>query len=195
MVDEVTYQDGTKLGSSAIRALIADGQVVEAQRALGRVYAVEGLVHPGAQRGRTLGVPTANVTSDGAMLPRSGVYAARLQVTDPRHPLFGVAHDAVVNVGTNPTFPETRALASGLEAHVLTAGFDADLYGYRVEVGFVERLRDERRFDGVDALVAQIDADRARARDVLREAAPRQLELPPPHADDLGTAHLEVAAR
>lgn len=144
------------ISSSAIRRLLADGEVGLATDLLGRPHTVRGPVVRGDGRGRTVGVPTANVAvHPRVQLPAHGVYAAKV-VTDRRMP-------AVVNVGVRPTF-EGRAVT--VEAHVLDA--DLDLYGRTIDVEFVGRVREERRFDGVDALVAQIHRDIEAARGLLR---------------------------
>jgi len=146
--------DGIPLSSSAIRSRLADGDVVWVTRALGRPHRVTGEVVAGDGRGRTIGVPTANVVVDTALvLPADGVYAGHATVD-------GVAHPTVTNLGFRPTFEGTSRT---VETHLLD--FDEDLYGRQVTVSFVERLRGERRFDGIDELVAQIrgDIDAARA--------------------------------
>ena len=110
----------------------------------------------GVGRGRQIGVPTANVAAETELLPGHGVYAGRVRLP------AGTALHAVINVGTAPTFGDRETV---IEAHLLD--FDGDLVGLRLEVSFLRRLRDERRFSGVDALVAQIRTDIARAKDVL----------------------------
>jgi riboflavin kinase/FMN adenylyltransferase len=144
--------DGTPVSSSAIRAALAAGEVERATALLGRPYTVAGEVVTGAMRGRTLGFPTANVRPDHPILLKVGVYACRVQAD-------GVEHGAVVNVGVRPTFGE-NALA--IEAHLFD--FAGDLYGRHLRVAFVSRVRDERRFESVDALRAQIAADLNEAR-------------------------------
>ena len=126
---------------------------------LGRSYDLDGLVVAGHRRGRTLGFPTANLATESEALPKDGVYAVRVS-TLGSHEL--ASHDAVLNVGTRPTFRAGRSC----EAHVLD--FNGDLYGRTVRVTFVARLRDERRFDGLDALKAQIAAVVTAAREALR---------------------------
>lgn len=139
--------------SARLRTAVVAGDIAAAERMLDRPYAVDGRVVHGHHRGSTIGVPTANLRIDDLLLPPDGVYA--VTVRSRLHTGVGVA-----NLGTNPTFGnESRSL----EVHVFD--FAGDLYGTRIEVGFVERLRGERKFDGVDALVAQIrrDIDTARA--------------------------------
>ena len=148
--------DGVAVSSTAIRAALAAGDVERAATFLGRPYAVIGEVVRGAGRGRQLGFPTANVRPDRLPLVRAGVYACRIEIDGGDHP-------AVVNVGVRPTFDETTL---AVEAYVLD--LSADLYGRRVRVTFLHRLRDETRFPSVDALRRQIEADVAQARGLLR---------------------------
>jgi riboflavin kinase / FMN adenylyltransferase len=156
-------QGGEPISSSRVRDALARGDVAAARALLGRAYPIDGEVVAGDGRGRTIGVPTANLASENEVLPARGVYAARCRVGQP----FGgaVAHPAVVNVGSRPTFGGTTTT---IEAHLLD--FDADLYGAPLRLSFEERLRDERRFPGVDALVAQIREDVARAREWLSKS-------------------------
>lgn len=144
--------DGIPVSSTAIRAALAAGDVERAATLLGRPYAVVGEVVAGAARGRTLGFPTANVQADLPVLVRPGVYACRAEV-DGEH--FG----GVVNVGVRPTFGES---VLAVEVHLFD--FTADIYGRRMRVSFVSRVRDERRFPSVEALKEQIAADAADAR-------------------------------
>lgn len=147
--------DGAPVSSSAIRTALQRGDLAVAARMLGRPYFVAGEVVEGSSRGRTIGFPTANVKSDRPVLVPPGVYACRLFAGDR-------TYGAVLNAGVRPTFGETTFT---LEAHVLD--FSGDLYGARVRLDLVERLREERKFAGVDALVAQIHQDVAAARRVL----------------------------
>jgi riboflavin kinase/FMN adenylyltransferase len=147
---------GTEVRSSAIRAAIATGGVELAARMLGRLFDIEGVVVPGDGRGRSIGLPTANITMpDDLVRPAGGVYAVRCVVDQ-------VAYNGVCNVGTRPTF---GGGAETIEVHIVDQ--ELDLYGKRVRVEFVDRLRNEQRFASVDALVAQITADIEQARDVL----------------------------
>ena len=155
---------GDKLGSSGIRAAVAAGAVDDLWRALGRHYAVEGRVVRGAGRGRGLGAPTANVACPGALLPRPGVYAAALVIVDPASPRYGAVLPAAANLGHNPTFTaDAPAAPLTLEVHALGVDLGDDLYGRAVEVAFLGRLRDERRFADPAALRAQIADDLAAA--------------------------------
>ncbi len=144
--------DGEIVSSSHIRALVLAGEVEQASRFLGRPFQLRGEVVTGDRRGRELGFPTANVVPDEALVcPGHGVYAAR-------------AHDAcaAVNVGVRPTFGTGRAVL--VEAFLLDR--DVDLYGQTLEVDFVARLRGERRFDSVDALIEQMNRDVQRTREL-----------------------------
>lgn len=148
--------DGAQVSSTAVRDALAAGDVGRAATALGRPHRVSGPVVRGDGRGRSIGVPTANVAvPDGIAVPAVGVYATRTVVD-------GDVHASVTNVGMRPTFGGDDVT---VETHLLEGEFD--LYGRVVAVEFVARLRDERRFDDVDALVDQIRADVETARDVL----------------------------
>jgi riboflavin kinase / FMN adenylyltransferase len=147
--------DGAKFGSSAVRAALRDGDMARAQVLLGRPWAVRGVVAQGEQRGRTLGFPTANMTLGEIIEPRRGVYATRARVD-------GAVHDAVSNFGRRPTVGSEAPL---LETHLLD--FDGDLYGREIEVDFIDFIRDEVKFDGLDALKAQIAKDSVKARALL----------------------------
>lgn len=151
--------DGEAASSSRIRVHLREGDLAGAEKLLGRRWDVDGVVVHGAKRGRAIGVPTANITPDVALPLRAGIYAVTLGVEDQPLP-------AVASLGTNPTFVEGGGLV--LEVHVLD--FDGDLYGKRVRTTFVERLRDEAKFDGIDALVAQIRQDIEATRLALRRA-------------------------
>jgi riboflavin kinase/FMN adenylyltransferase len=143
---------GAPVSSSEIRSALREGDLAQANRMLGRPYAIGGEIVAGAGRGRTLGFPTANVRPDRTVLVPTGVYACRLEDG-------AAARDAVVNIGVRPTFGEAAVV---VEAHVLD--FTGSLYGARVRLEFVARLREERRFAGPEALVEQIRADVASAR-------------------------------
>jgi riboflavin kinase/FMN adenylyltransferase len=150
--------------SSWVRELLAEGDVARAAEVLGRPHRVTGVVVHGDHRGRELGYPTANLSRDAVgQVPADGVYAGRLV----RPELPAGAPDAVlpaaVSVGTNPTFD---GLERRVEVYVLDRT-DLDLYGERLAVEFVQRLRPTLRFDGVDALVDQMALDVARCRELL----------------------------
>lgn len=156
--------EGTAYSSTTIRGLLTAGDVGSAAQLLGRPFAVRGVVRAGDGRGRALGFPTANVVvSERTMLPADGIYAGSLtRLRDG--PLARRALAAAVSLGRRPTFYD-HAPESLLEAHVLD--FDEDIYDEAVEVSFVERLRGEERFDGVEALVEQIGRDVAEVRRIV----------------------------
>lgn len=147
---------GYVCSSSKIRELILQGHVEAAATLLGHPYNIEGVVVRGDGRGRTIGIPTANIDSQRELLPRVGVYATRVVLDDGR------VVPSVTNVGLRPTF---QGEGVRVEAHLFD--FDGDLYGRRVRLDVVARLRDEKRFNGVDALVAQIHEDVAAAKAIL----------------------------
>ena len=157
IVSPVAGESG-KVSSSAIRRALAVGDVEEAGRLLGRLHRVFGTVREGDRRGATIGFPTANILPYGGLLPPDGVYAVRVKLQGDADAL-----PAVANLGTNPTF---GGVGRRLEVHLFD--FDRDLYGSRIEVGFAHRLRGEIRFPSVEELVAQIEADAAQARALLR---------------------------
>lgn len=150
--------DGVPVSSTEIRATLQRGDVARAARLLGRPYGVRGVIVRGVGRGRALGFPTANVEPDRPLLVPTGVYACLAR-------LDGATYPSVVNVGVRPTFGETFL---AVEAHLLD--FSGDLYGRRLRLEFVRRLRDEQKFPGVEALRHQIARDVAAARSSL--AAP-----------------------
>ena len=150
-IDPVRYKEFV-VSSTRIRRLVAEGRVDEAGALLGHAYALVGTIVEGKRRGRELGFPTANLRTENELIPPHGVYATTLTID-------GIVRAAVTNIGVNPTFGDGNA--TSIETHVLR--YDGQLYGQRVQLGFVQRLRDERRFDDVDALRAQIDADCRRA--------------------------------
>ncbi len=151
--------EGLPVSSSRVREVLARGQVEEARALLGRSFFIDGRVVEGERRGRTLGFPTANLATPNETLPLGGVYAARCRVPPGRW------IPAVVNIGRRPTFGGGGV---SVEAHLLD--FEADLYGAELRIEFVGRLREERRFDGPEALVAQIGEDVSRARALVAEA-------------------------
>ena len=146
--------------STYIRTCLSTGDVSGAAEALGRPFAVRGVVVEGDRRGREIGFPTANVPTDGrTATPADGVYAGWLRRCDT-----GETYPAAISVGTNPTFDGERVRR--VESYVLDRT-DLELYGVEVEVSFVERIRGMVRFDGVEALVATMNDDVARVRAVL----------------------------
>jgi riboflavin kinase/FMN adenylyltransferase len=159
LVDAVLL-DGERVGSSAIRTALATGQLDRAARMLGRRYSMRGRVRTGERLGRDFGFPTANLRLGRRRTPLDGIFAVRVRGIAP-----GQALDGVASLGTRPTVGGTEPL---LEAHVFD--YAGDLYGRELEVEFVARLRDELRFDGVDALIAQMHRDAAAARALLAQA-------------------------
>lgn len=157
--------DGVAASSTEVRELLRAGEVAGARAILGRWFDVDGTVVRGAGRGRTIGIPTANIAVGTTILPAGGVYAVRMTLLDDDGERRAVL-DGVANLGTNPTFTSGQALS--LEVHVLD--FCGDLYDRRVRVEFIDRLRGEIRFAGVDALVAQIHTDIGNARHILASA-------------------------
>jgi riboflavin kinase/FMN adenylyltransferase len=147
------------VSSTAIRKLLAAGDVEAAADLLGRPHEVRGVVERGDGRGRELGFPTANVAVPAdILLPADGIYAGWYERPS------GTVHATAISLGRRPTF-YADAEASLLEAHLLD--FDDDLYGERARVRFVRRLRGEERFDSVEALVDQMGRDVAAARRAL----------------------------
>jgi riboflavin kinase/FMN adenylyltransferase len=146
---------GETASSSHIRALVAAGDVRGASEFLGGPFLFEGEVVSGDQRGRELGMPTANIVPDDALVcPGHGVYAA-----------WAHGHPAAVNVGVRPTFDTGRGLL--VEAYLI--GFEGDLYGETLRIAFVERMRGEKRFESVDALIEQMQADVDRAQAICSQ--------------------------
>jgi riboflavin kinase / FMN adenylyltransferase len=154
-IDPVRYREFV-VSSTRIRRLIGEGRVDEAGALLGHSYYVDGTVVEGARRGRELGCPTANLDVVNELVPPNGVYATTVQ-------LDSVIHPSITNIGVRPTFGDS--VQPVVETHVL--GFEGDLYGAPMRLGFVQRLRDERAFESVEQLRAQIDADRQRARSLF----------------------------
>lgn len=155
IVDLLAKPDTEKFGSSATRNALRAGNVRAAADILGRPWSARGKVLEGQKLGRTLGFPTANMTLGDLIEPRKGVYATYAHID-------GRSLPAISNFGRRPTVGDSPPL---LETHVFD--FDGDLYGKEIGVAFIDFLRDERKFDGLDALKAQIDKDCARARRLL----------------------------
>ena len=155
---------GETVSSTRIRALVAAGDVTHAMDCLGAPFMLEGEVVEGDRRGRELGFPTANlVPDDSLVIPGHGVYAA-----------FANGHPAAVNVGVRPTFETGRGLL--IESYLID--FEGDLYGQNLRVAFVARLRGEKRFPGVEELVAAIDRDVADAREACARYQDSSRRLP-----------------
>lgn len=162
-VSAVESEGGEIYSSTGIRTCLAEGNVRGAAAILGRPFAIEGRVATGDQRGRTIGFPTLNLHLGSVVRPKLGVYAVRVGLADgeSNNPEL-VWRDGVANVGKRPTFGGEDV---NLEAHLMD--FDDDLYGQLIVVNLIEHIRAEKKFDGLDALRAQIAADTEEARTIL----------------------------
>jgi riboflavin kinase / FMN adenylyltransferase len=159
-VVDLLANSGDVISSTAIRSAIQAGDLAQARAWLGRSYAVSGPVVKGAQRGRTIGFPTANIDVwEEQVIPANGIYASWVTVQGERFM-------AATNVGVRPTFAGDDVT---VEPYILD--FDRDIYGEEITVTFEKRLRDEQKFSSIDALIAQIGADAAASRAYL-EANP-----------------------
>ncbi len=147
MIVTAEKTEGELISSSRIRQALSSGEVHLASELLGRRYSISGVVALGAQRGRTLGFPTANLHEISTMLPKEGVYAAWGRIGLEEFP-------AAVNIGPNPTFAEMQ---HKVEAHLI--GCNRDLYGQTLELEFIDRIRDSRPFATVEELKQQIARD------------------------------------
>ncbi|QBX37266.1 bifunctional riboflavin kinase/FAD synthetase [Brevundimonas sp. S30B] len=156
VAERIDDASGLKLSSSAVREALAAGDMDRAAAILGRPFAIAGEVVHGDKRGRTIGVPTANVRMGDYMRPAYGVYATRTRLADGR------VIDGVANLGVRPMFETPEPLLE-----VWLFGFDESLYGQVIETELVAFLRGELKFDGLDALKAQIDADAQAAKAAL----------------------------
>jgi riboflavin kinase / FMN adenylyltransferase len=156
----VRSEDGeAPISSTRIRRLVGEGEVAEAAKLLGRPYVLRGEVVMGDKRGRTIGFPTANVLADPALVvPARGVYAGFVRVGKD-------TYAACTNIGVAPTFERRE---SRVEAYLL--GFEGDLYGREVDVSFLQRIREEKRFSGVEELKTQISRDVEAARRITNDA-------------------------
>ena len=165
-VDEIQLR-GMRISSSKIRRLLAEGYVNLARRMLGRPYGVEGVIIRGNRRGHTIGFPTANLKPRNRVIPKFGVYATATLID-------GSWRKSITNIGVRPTF-ESDADPS-IETYVFD--FDGDLYGDVLRVRFLHRIRDERKFNGIDELKAQIENDSNRARNYFHhQGVKNMLEL------------------
>lgn len=150
---------GIEVSSTAIRQALTDGRPRDAASMLGHWHRIEGEVIHGEKRGRELGYPTANMSVDGLHLPRFGVYAVKVDIlTGPQ----AGSYMGAASLGVRPMFGENRP---NLETFLLD--FKGDLYGQHLSIAFVDFLRPELKFDGLEALITQMNADCARARDIL----------------------------
>ena len=162
-VADLISDDAEEVSSTAIRAALSEGRVEDATRMLGHLHRIEGEVEHGEKRGREFGFPTINQSMDGLMTPRFGVYAVEIHIKDGPHE---GDYRGVASLGVRPMFGENKP---NLETYIFD--FDGDLYGARVSVGLVKFQRPELKFDGVDALIEQMERDKQEARRILGEDA------------------------
>lgn len=152
-----------KISSTRIRKALKDGDMEEARMLLGRAFEVPGIVVHGDKRGRTLGFPTANVQHmEGCFIPATGVYAVKILVQNEWF-------DGVCNVGYKPTFNNPDHKQLSIEVHIFN--FNKNIYGEEVIVGWYHRIRSEKKFNGIDELVAQIEKDKQAAIEYLNDHA------------------------
>ncbi|WP_375571179.1 bifunctional riboflavin kinase/FAD synthetase [Ahrensia marina] len=176
-VDAFADEGGQTVSSTRIRSLLSKGHLAEANGILGHRYFVIGTVEHGEKRGRELGYPTANIALDAGSALAHGIYATTVKVGETVYP-------SVASYGRRPTFGDKPPL---LEVHLFD--YSGDLYGQQLEVAFHSYLRPELKFDGVDALIAQMDKDSEMARAALASAQPlSQLD------QALGLVHANVLA-
>jgi riboflavin kinase/FMN adenylyltransferase len=162
-VDEVRLR-GMRVSSTRIRELLAEGRVNLARRMLGRPYGVEGVIIRGDRRGHTIGFPTANLKPHNRVIPRFGVYATATLID-------GTWRRSITNIGVRPTFEDTSE--PSIETYIFD--FDGDLYGDVLRVRFLHRIRDERKFSGIDELKAQIERDTLYARNYFEHPGVRNM--------------------
>lgn len=144
-----------KISSTRIRQALQDGDMEQARHLLGRAFEVPGIVVHGDKRGRTMGFPTANVQAmEGCYIPATGVYAVKILVQNKWY-------DGVCNVGYKPTFNNPDEKQLSIEVHILN--FNKNIYGEEVVVGWYKRIRSERKFNGIEALIEQIELDKQQA--------------------------------
>ena len=164
VIPEITMGE-RDVNSTRIRDLLGTGRVKEAAELLGRPFSVRGSIVEGMKRGRGMGFPTANLAPDNETLPSAGVYMCAVRFLDDGDPGRGNVVPAVTNLGYRPTFDDQRSLVA--EAHLMD--FSGDLYGRKVELDFLERLRPEQKFESIDALKIQIGQDVDTARSWFQE--------------------------
>jgi riboflavin kinase/FMN adenylyltransferase len=158
-IADLVAAEGAEISSTAIRQALSEGRPRDAARMLGHWHRIEGPVRDGDKRGRDLGYPTANMALDGLHLPKLGIYAVKVDVLTGPH---AGTYDGAASLGIRPMFEVPHPT---LETHLLD--FTGRLYGEHLSVALVEYIRPEMTFDGLAALVAQMDADCARARRIL----------------------------
>ena len=158
-VAPLVADNGTEISSTNIRRALTEGRPRDAAAMLGHWHRIEGAVLHGEKRGRELGYPTANMSVDGLHLPKLGVYAVLVDILTGPHK---GSHYGVASLGVRPMFGENRP---NLETFVFD--FKGDLYGQHLSIALVDYLRPELKFDGLDALITQMDADSAKSRAIL----------------------------
>ena len=151
-IDPVRYKDFV-VSSTRVRRLVSEARVDEASALLGHAFFIDGMIVHGDERGRAIGFPTANMCTDNELVPPHGVYATTAIID-------GIVRPAITNIGTRPTVDASGKTT--IETHIFD--FDRDLYGVNIRLAFVQRIRDERAFESLDALKAQIAADCGRVR-------------------------------
>jgi riboflavin kinase/FMN adenylyltransferase len=154
-VVETALYEGEIVSSTSIRNLVREGNLLKARNFLGYNFYIEGQVKEGERRGRQIGFPTANLDTDWDILPKVGVYATLANVN-------GTKHQSITNIGYRPTFGHNGLL---IETHIFD--FNEDIYKKRMKVEFVDRVRDEQKFNGPEALVEQIKRDVERVKEIL----------------------------
>ncbi len=169
VLDAVTQGDGERISASRVRGALGAGDFAHARELLGRPFTIGGHVARGRRMGHQLGYPTANIRLGKRVAPVSGIFAVRVHVGDDWWP-------GVASLGVRPTI--TGGGEPLLEAHLFD--FDGDLYGRRIEVEFVAKLRDEEKFDNLDALRAQMNRDAAQAREILAQSSTGHTSLVTP---------------
>lgn len=161
-IAQLIATDGMEVSSTRIRQALTDGQPDLAAEMLGHLHRIEGPVLRGDQRGRELGYPTANMSIDGLHPPKFGVYAVKVDVLTGEHE---GSYTGVASAGVRPMFGENQP---NIETHVFD--FAGDLYGAHLSIALVAYIRPEEKFDSLDALIHQMDADSAKARAILAAA-------------------------
>jgi len=154
-VVETALLDGEIVSSTSIRNLVREGNLIKAGKFLGYNFYIEGQVKEGERRGRQIGFPTANLETDWDILPKVGVYATLANVD-------GTKYQSITNIGFRPTFGHSELL---IETHIFD--FNQDIYKKRIKVEFVDRVRDEQKFNGPEALVEQIKKDVEKVKEIL----------------------------
>lgn len=161
VIADLVAEAGDEVSSTAIRTALSEGRVRDAHAMLGHLHRIEGVVEQGDQRGRDLGLPTANLSMDGLLIPRFGVYAVRVTIKDGPH---AGEYNGVSSLGVRPTFGVNKP---NFETFIFD--FKGDIYGARISVGLVEYLRPEEKYDDLNALIDQMNLDMANAKSVLSQ--------------------------